>query len=609
MKNLNFSLLFKANFLLTTIFALLFLRYNLDYTPLSLSLAVAGVISTVATIYLLIFAMLFLFTFTKRFILLLSSLFFVLLNISLVVDFFIYSLYKFHINGMVINILTSPDAMDSMQIGTAPILLFLFFVVTLIGFEIFIIKKTFGAPAERKDRLNRKLNKIILIPLVLIILTDKISYGVASLLKNSDVVSKYGAIPLYQPLTFNKIGVKYFGIKQDKESQDSIKLNGKLNYPLKPIELCANPTRPNIIIIASDSVRNSVLSSEVTPNIEEFKKDSLTFNNHQSGGNATRFGIFSIIYGVNSTYWFSFLDNAKAPVLFDVLKKLDYKIDITSSTNTSWPEFRQTCYADIPECVNDNFNGVPWERDKQSSEHFIKQLGNNNGKNPIFSFVFLDAPHGFSYPKDFNKFNATGDNINYLSATKGSKEIKDAFARYKNSVAYDDMLFKNMIDELKRKNMYDNSIIIFTSDHGQEFYEHGNFGHNSAFSSTQTNSPFIIKFPKNMKIPKIDTNQLTSHNEIVPTILSILGVKNSPSDYSNGYNLLDKNYKREYAFCASWNNNAIITNSYTYLFSNRPDKMFKNETRDTKTYEKAEGVKVDSKKVLDIINENKKFFN
>jgi len=512
---------------------------------------------------------------------------------------------------MVINIMTSPDAMDSIQLGIFPIIVLLSIIIAFISFEIYFIKKILSRTFEENKIINKRMNRLLTIPLILIFLGEKVTYGVASLLNNNEIISKFKVIPLYQPLTFNRLAIKLFDYKPDVKTQNIINTKANLNYPLKPIKLGENLNKINIFIFASDAVRNSVINKAIAPNIEEFKKDAYTFNNHHSGGNATRFGIFSLIYGLNSTYWFNFLSAAQKPVLFDVLKELDYQIDIISSTNTNWPEFRKTCYVDILDSIKDDFKGEPWEKDKQSTAYFLDKVDKYDKNKPIFSFVFLDAPHGYSYPQEYNKFNSSDSNINYLTVTKDGKDIKSVFSRYKNSVYYNDTLFKKMIDKLKENDLYDNSLIIYTSDHGQEFYEYGSFGHNSSFSKAQTNSPFIIKLPQNMKnivLPEKYSETLTSHNDIVPSILSIIGVENNPKDYSNGQNIFSKDFYRDFVFSANWNNNAIISKDFIYVFSNLPNKLFNNEVRDKKTYNKLkEKSKINTKVILEIMDENRRF--
>lgn len=585
---------------------------NSDYTIISFALILLASISSATILYLVFFILFSIFRFSKNFILYSSAFVFAIANIALIVDFFIYKIYKFHINAMVLNILTSPDAMDSIQVGTAPVIAFIAFVSALILFEFYIIKKLFNWDEVNKDKLNKKLNKLIILPLFLIILVEKVSYGSFTLFSKSELVSKFKVIPLYQPLTFSRIAKKVFNYIPPQQVKNTISTDAQLNYPLAKITVKENPNKFNIFIFASDAVKNSEINSETTPNIENFKKDSIVFNNHFSGGNSTRFGIFSIFYGLNSTYWFSFLNTQKSPILIDILKDLNYNFNISTSTSTSWPEFRETAYKTITSSIKDDFKGHPWQRDKQNTNYFLNFIKNYNSDKSLFSFVFLDAPHGYSYPQTANKFNAKNEAVNYLNISKGSDSNINAYKRYKNSIYYNDLLFAKMIKSLKDKGLYENSLIIYTSDHGQEFFEYGKFGHNSSFSIAQVNTPFIIKLPKSMQknhqMPKDYPNILTSHNDIVPTILNMIGITNNSSDYSNGYNIFDKGFHRNFVPSSNWNNNAIITKDRTYIFSNLPNKMFKNEVRDTQTYKKVDQKeKIDPKILLKVLNENKMF--
>ena len=609
MKNVNYSLFFKANMFITICLFLVFMLNNNHYSITSFFLTLLASISSAVILYILIYIVSFIFSYKNNFILYFLAIIFLGINLSLVIDFFIYKIYSFHINAMVINIITSPDAMDSIQIGILPIILFIILCIFFILIEYYLIKKILNSNNQSKNNLNKSINQKIIFPVIFIILFEKISYGYNMLFNNNEIVSKFNVIPLYQPLTFNRFAYKYFGIKPEKKVENTIKTNVKIKYPKNRIKIIENLNKINIFIIASDSLRYSIINNETTPNIMQFKKDSISLSNHYSGGNATRFGIYSLMYGVNSTYWFSFLNSSIGSVFFDVLKKLNYDISIISSTNTSWPEFRKTAYINILDSIKDNFDGKPWQKDLQSSTYLINKIEKYNNKKPKFAFLFMDSPHGYSYPKEFNKFNAKNKEINYLAVNKKSKNIKSIYAKYKNAVYYNDKLFGDIINKLKEKNLYNNSLIIFTSDHGQEFYEYGYFGHNSSFSEAQTHIPMIIKLPNNLKnsLKIKDKNMLTSHIDIVPTLLSIIGVSNNTKDYSNGFNIFDKNFKRDYVFCANWNNNAIITKEKTYIFSNLPNKMFNNEIRDTKTYKKINKSKIDHKIILDVMDNNRRF--
>ena len=92
----------------------------------------------------------------------------------------------------------------------------------------------------------------------------------------------------------------------------------------------------------------------------------------------------------------------------------------------------------------------------------------DNGK-PFFAFLFLDAPHGFAVPEGYpSPFQPMLKEINYL--TLGEKTDRDAFFnRYKNSVHFNDSLIKELLDSLRDTGQLDNTIVMITGDHGQEF--------------------------------------------------------------------------------------------------------------------------------------------
>jgi membrane-anchored protein YejM (alkaline phosphatase superfamily) len=495
---------------------------------------------------------------------------------------------------MVLNIITSPASLDSLHVNYSMKISAMFIVVFLIFLEFVLYKVV---ESNFANKLASIFNKRFFIAIFLIILSEKFTFGISDLLSKEKILQSAKIIPLYQPLTFSKLADK-FGIKKQKNDNNIKALNttSNLNYPHNKIEIDESKKRVDIFIILLDALRASSIDKETTPNIVEFSKDSIIFKNHISGGDATRFGMFSLFYGLNSTYWFNFLPAKREPLFFEVLKKRDYNIKIFSSTDTRWPEFKETIYSGITDNIVDNKSGTPAQKDRAITKSFVEFIKAQDSKKPIFSLIFLDAPHGYSYPKDFSKFkpNAGNDGIDYLDINpKNITKIKNS---YKNAVLFDDSLFKNIIDAIKSSKRYKDSIIILSSDHGEEFYEYGSFGHNSSFSKAQINSPFIIKLPDSSH--KIIT-KTTSHLDVVPTLLNILGVKNPPNDYSNGYNLFDNNYSREFCYVAKWNKNAIVTDEFTYIFSNYPNEIFKSEIRDTKSYKKVP--KNRAKRVDDIL--------
>jgi arylsulfatase A-like enzyme len=83
--------------------------------------------------------------------------------------------------------------------------------------------------------------------------------------------------------------------------------------------------------------------------------------------------------------------------------------------------------------------------------------------------------------------------------------------------------FKRLIDAIKEVGLYDDSLIIFTSDHGEGMGEHDYyFAHGENLYNILTHVPLIIKYGSVLKGRRADCVQ---HLDIVPTIRNIVGMK------------------------------------------------------------------------------------
>jgi len=95
---------------------------------------------------------------------------------------------------------------------------------------------------------------------------------------------------------------------------------------------------------------------------------------------------------------------------------------------------------------------------------------------------------------------------------------------YDAEVARADHYFGKAVQELKQRGMFDDTLIIFTADHGEEFRDHGGFLHGHTLYQEVVRLPWIVKPPKGMGSPgavKARIRQI----DMVPTLLELLGRK------------------------------------------------------------------------------------
>lgn len=494
----------------------------------------------------------------------------------LLTDVKIYTLFRFHFNGLVFNTLTTEGSWDSVKLGNKTILTIVIVLLLLAaaewgGMGLLMRYKSGRSNNVSRERLKwRKSLIYIILPFFIIVVTDKLLFAYANFYEMTNITRYQKLFPLYQPLFMDETFEKYLGWKKERSTALLPNQTGTmLNYPHRDPDTSGDLKKWNIVWITIESWRFDMMNRDITPNISDFTKEALIFNNHYSGGNASRFGIFSMFYGIYGTYWHQFLSERRSPVLIDTLMKLGYDLNIMSSTRLTYPEMRSTAFVKVPETsIEDHISGNAGdERDTNMEKLFRTFLNNRDKDKPFFSFMFLDAPHApYRFPKGFEKYTPVVDEVNYFQVKKNGSEVNQdhpLFNRYRNAIYFDDSVVGRIIRDIKDTGQMDKTIIVITGDHGEEFFETGYYGHNTTFSPWQSKVPFILYVP-GIKPHKVD--RLTSHLDLAPTMLSLIGIRTDPSYYSQGRSLLDEN-EHPYVVISGWDTFAMVEKDAAIVLS------------------------------------------
>ena len=75
------------------------------------------------------------------------------------------------------------------------------------------------------------------------------------------------------------------------------------------------------------------------------------------------------------------------------------------------------------------------------------------------------------------------------------RDLERLVALYDGEIAFTDHHLGLLFDELERLGLYDESLIVVTSDHGDEFFEHGAKGHMKNLFETTLRVPLLVRFP------------------------------------------------------------------------------------------------------------------
>jgi len=98
-------------------------------------------------------------------------------------------------------------------------------------------------------------------------------------------------------------------------------------------------------------------------------------------------------------------------------------------------------------------------------------------------------------------------------------------ALYDSEVAYNDRSFGELLDGLLARGLLANTLILFTSDHGEEFWEHGRRGHGKSLSEAAIRIPLVISQLSSPRLARATRRaDPAGLDDIVPTVLDLLGL-------------------------------------------------------------------------------------
>lgn len=500
-------------------------------------------------------------------------------------DRMIHSMYGFHINGFVLDLVLAPGGIASLGASastqiTAGLIVAGLVLIQAVAYYFAVTRETTQRPQEREEKaLPGWRWRWLIIALVLATVGERVAFAYSTATNYQPILFASERYPFYLPLSMRKVA-KALGIKEQPRGEGSIDVaKGSLDYPLSPLVIDKPAHSPNIVWLVAESLRFDMLDPKIMPHTWQFSGQAMRLEKHYSGGNLTQMGVFSMFYGLYSPYWFPMLDNRRSPVLMDVMQEENYQFGLYTSQRFTFPAFDKTVFAKMnPADLHERQGGAdPWKRDEVNISEMLDFIDKRDTNRPFMTYMFFEATHAnYDFPPESAIAKPYLEDLNYLTADfKGQiSEIKNRYINAANSV---DMQIGRVIDHLREKRLLDNTIVIVLGDHGEEFMERGRWGHSAEFNRFQTSTPAVVYVPGQK--PRVITG-ITSHLDIPATLMPLLGVRNPASDYSLGKNLLDPAFHRDYAVAGDWNRVAYLGEDFKIAFPVNTAGAVKSEATD-----------------------------
>ena len=298
--------------------------------------------------------------------------------------------------------------------------------------------------------------------------------------------------------------------------------NVAATMPVAPVDVSFGTTssvasyRPHIFLIVIDSLRRDYVGAynsavTFTPSLDAFGRDNVVFDRAFTRYGATGLAVPSIWTGgmlLHKQYVTPFAPmNTLARLLADQRYAQWVGMDNIMDVILPASEHRQPL--DARRMVKDF-------RSCQTLAEIRTRLGQRQSADgPVFAYTL---------PQDIHVSTLTREGRNVLDS--GGPDVYDGFdAAVASRIRAVDRCFGEFIADLKARKLYDDSIVIVTSDHGDSLGENGRMGH------AYTLYPEIVQIPLLVHVPRRLVDGLEAENEgpvfstdITPTLYALLGV-------------------------------------------------------------------------------------
>jgi arylsulfatase A-like enzyme len=299
-----------------------------------------------------------------------------------------------------------------------------------------------------------------------------------------------------------------------------------LSLPLIGIPVLSAPTtfvRPNFILVSLDTLRADAVSvygaeRRATPNLDSFAKDAVTFLDASTTyptTTASHMSLFTGLYpGAHQVLEWPTRLKPDVPTLPDLLAQAGYRTGAVTENGMlfanagfvrgfdSYDEVTDKLREDTPGWAAEVVDrGIAWLQ-KYPQEQFFLFLHTYQVHEPYL------APEGydqFPLPEDtpYRKYQQA----------------------YKAEVLYTDHQMGRLLAALKPLGLSQNTVVIFTSDHGEAFGEDGKLTHGYSLHEEAMRIPLLMRVPGRMQ-SGLRITAPVSLVDLLPTMTSLAGVSN-----------------------------------------------------------------------------------
>jgi membrane-anchored protein YejM (alkaline phosphatase superfamily) len=442
------------------------------------------------------------------------------------VDSQLYQAVGFHMNGLFFRVLWQPGALREVGVPVPEVLLL------AVLFAVWMVA---DATVGRRFLLRLATERRAVTwagAMLAVVLVERLSSAALIFNGGLAVDAAEQVLPLQPPMRLNGQMALLTGRRARIDSIPAPTLQGPVRLPNEIDPASVRFTRtPDILFILIESLRADFLDPETMPRLWKRAQGGTVFEHHYATSSSTHYALFSLFYGLNGHKFEAVVGSGRGPLLLGALKANGYRSRFIAASSVDWMELAQFAFRDVKEDLETHLTGDGELRDADMlarADRFVSA----GGEQPQFLFLFFVGTHfRYSYPARSARFAPCWDG----SGTYRAAHLYPALVRERaRNAAYEvDWKLDEFLHDYEAKRGR-KPLVIVTGDHGEAFGERGRIGHTSNVTDAQIHVPMVILGDSR---PPSRRQEVTSHIDVVPTLLSLLGDDRPSQTYSDGMSM------------------------------------------------------------------------
>jgi arylsulfatase A-like enzyme len=163
---------------------------------------------------------------------------------------------------------------------------------------------------------------------------------------------------------------------------------------------------------------------------------------------------------------------------------------------------------------------------------WLSEWDRGQRRRPFFAFVHMwDVHYDYAPPPPYDTMfdpdyrgTVSGDILGpAVHARMDERDLAHVIALYDGEIRFTDGYVGRLVQQLEQLGVADDTIIVVTADHGEEFFEHGNKGHRPTLYDEALLVPLVVRYPAQVP-PGVVVGPQVRLMDVAPTILALAGV-------------------------------------------------------------------------------------